>query len=127
MLAFSLIAPDPARAAGRRFDLPGALTATVGVTLVVFAIVQGPQSGWSSPIVVASAIGAAALLLGFTVIETHSHDPLLPRRLLGNRNLRTGVAVTFAYLATLGTLLYFLTVYFQNVRGYSALQTGLAS
>lgn len=126
VLAFSLIAPDPVRTAGRGFDLPGALTATIGVTLVVFAIVQCPQSGWSSPIVVASATGAAALLLAFAVIEAHSHDPLLPRRLLGNRNLCTGMAVTFAYMATFGTLLYFLTVYFQNVRGYSALQTGIA-
>lgn len=126
VLAFGLIAPDAARAAGRMFDLAGALTATVGVTMVVFTIVQGPQSGWSSPTVVASAVVGAVLLLAFWVIEKRSRDPLMPLRLLGNRNLRTGVVVTFLYMGTFGTLLYFLTVYFQNVHGYSALQTGLA-
>jgi len=126
LLGVMAIAPDAARAAGRRFDLPGALTDTVGVTLVVFAIVQGPQSGWSAPVVVASAVVAAVLLLSFLVIEKRSREPLMPFRLLGDRNLRTGMAVTFLYMGTFGTLLYFLTVYFQDLHRYSALQTGLA-
>ncbi|GAA1920565.1 MFS transporter [Streptantibioticus ferralitis] len=126
LFAFPLIAPDAAHAVGRKFDLAGALTATVGVTAVVFALVQGPVSGWGAPTIVVAAIAGAALLLAFFVIEKRSSDPLMPLRLFGNRNLSTGVGVTFLYMATFGTLLYFLTVYFQSVHGYSALQTGLA-
>lgn len=124
--AFPLIARDAERTAGRTFDLAGAVTGTAGTTLVVLAIVQGPESGWTAPSVLAAIIGGIALLAAFLVIQRRGRDPLLPLRLLGNRDLRTGMIVTFLYMATFGTLLYFLTVYFQNVHGYSALRTGLA-
>jgi MFS family permease len=123
-LAFPLLAADPARERGRRFDLGGALTATLGTTLVVFALVEGPELGWTV-IFPAAAVGLA-LLGAFAVIERRSRDPLLPLRLLRERNLATGVVVTFCYMGTFGTLLYFLTGYFQGVHGYGALATGLA-
>jgi MFS family permease len=122
-LAFRLIAPDPARHVGRGFDLPGAFTGTVGATGVVFALVQGPASGWGT--LTGLGIGIACLV-AFVVIETRARDPLMPLRLFANPNLRAGVAVTFLFMATFGTLLYFLTGYFQNVHHYSALVTGLA-
>ncbi|WND39897.1 MFS transporter [Streptomyces sp. BB1-1-1] len=55
-----------------------------------------------------------------------SKDPLMPFRLFRNRSLSVGMTVTFIYMATFGTLPYFLTVLMQNVHGYSALETGLA-
>ncbi|MFJ7216239.1 MFS transporter [Amycolatopsis sp. NPDC098790] len=124
VLAFVLLPADPARTPGRRFDLPGALTATLGTTLVVFALVEGPEVGWTSVLVPACA--GLASLAAFAVIERRSRDPLLPVRLLRERNLGTGVVVTFLYMGTFGTLLYFLTAYFQGVHGYGALATGLA-
>jgi EmrB/QacA subfamily drug resistance transporter len=124
LLAFLLLAADPAREPGRRFDLAGALTATFGTTLVVFALVEGPEVGWTSVSVV--ALAGFALLGAFAVIERRGRDPLLPLRLLRDRNLGTGVVVTFLYMGTFGTLLYFLTGYFQGVHGYGALATGLA-
>jgi MFS family permease len=67
------------------------------------------------------------LLLGlFIVIEQRSRDPLMPPRLLANRLLTTAVAIAFMFMATFGSLLYFLSIYFQNVRGYDALETGVA-
>lgn len=127
LLALPLITPAAvARARGRRFDLAGALTVTAGTTLVVFALVQGPESGWSAPpVITASAVGLLSLVV-FVVIERRSADPLLPLRLLRGRDLGTGLIVTFLYMGTFGTLLYFLTVYFQVVHGYDALRTGLA-
>ncbi|MEO3783768.1 MFS transporter [Actinocorallia sp. B10E7] len=126
LLAFRLIAPDTPRPGARRFDLTGAVTSTVGITAAVFTLVQGPESGWGSPVVLITAATGAALLVVFVAVERRSADPLLPLRLFGNRNLATGTLVTFFYMATFGTLLYFLTVYFQEVRGYDALTTGLA-
>lgn len=126
LLAFVVIAPDAARTKGRSFDLAGALTSTVGVTAVVFALVQGPESGWGSPTVLTAATAGAVLLVAFVAVERRSADPLLPLRLFGNRNLSVGTAVTFLFMGSFGTLLYFLTVYFQGVHGYDALTTGLA-
>ncbi|MEV0844567.1 MFS transporter [Streptomyces sp. NPDC049954] len=124
--AFPLIAPDQLGGSRRSFDLAGALTSTVGTTSVVFALVQGPESGWGSGLIVGAFLFGAALLVAFLQIEKRSSDPLMPLRLFRNRNLSTGAGVTFFYMATFGTLLYFLTVYFQGVHGYSALETGLA-
>jgi MFS family permease len=117
LLAFRLIAPDVVRPVRRGFDLPGALTGTVGVTGVVLALVQG----WGA----FAGIGVGCLV-AFVVIEHRARDPLMPIRLFGNPNLRAGVGVTFLFMATFGTLLYFLTGYFQDVHGYGALAAGLA-
>ncbi|WP_433177862.1 MFS transporter [Actinoallomurus sp. CA-150999] len=126
LLALPLVPCGAARRTGRRFDLAGALTATAGTTLVVFALVQGPESGWGAPTVAGAAVLGVVLLAGFVAIEARSTDPLLPLRLLRGRDLGTGALVTFLYMGTFGTLLYFLTVYFQVVHGYDALRTGLA-
>jgi EmrB/QacA subfamily drug resistance transporter len=125
-LAFVLIPPDRARETRGRFDLPGALSVTLAITLLVFALVQGPTLGWGSAGIVASAIAGALLLGGFVVIERRGRDPLVPPRLLANRNLATASAVAFLFWATFGSILYFLTLYFQDVRGYDALETGVA-
>jgi MFS family permease len=124
-LAFRLIAADAARDRDRSFDLPGALSATLGVTLLVFALVQGPKYGWDSPEILASAAAALLLLAALSMVERRSRDPLVPPRLLTNRNLLTAVALAAMFMATFGSLLYFLTLYLQDVKGYDALQTGV--
>jgi MFS family permease len=125
LLAFPVVAAGPGRDKDRRFDLPGALSATLGLTLLVFALVQGPSFGRGSPAVLASALLSLVLLAAFTIIEWRSAEPLLPPRLLANRNLGTAVAIAFLFWATFGSVLYFLTLYFQDVRGYDALETGV--
>ena len=124
-LAFALIPADGPREVGRRFDLTGALSVTAGVTLLVFALVQGPNLGWGSPGIVASATAGLVFAAAFTVIELRGSDPLLPPRLLANRNLATAVVIAFLFWATFGSVLYFLTLYFQDVHGYDALETGV--
>ena len=126
VLAFALIPPDRQRDRSRRFDLPGALSATLGITLIVFALVQGPSLGWGSAAVIASAVAGVLSLTAFALIERRGRDPLMPPRLLANRNLSTAVAIAFLFWATFGSVLYFLTLYFQDVHGYDALDTGLA-
>ena len=74
----------------------------------------------------AAAVLAVLLLAAFVAIELRSADPLMPPRLFGNRSLIAGVTVTFLFMATFGTLPYFLTVLLQTVHGFSALRTGLA-
>ncbi|MGW1997720.1 MFS transporter [Embleya sp. NPDC001921] len=127
LLAFRLIAPDAPHTGERvSFDLAGALTSTIGITALVFTLVQGPESGWTSPLVLGAAFAGVVLLAAFVAVELRSTQPLLPLRLFRNRNLSTGTVITFLYMGTFGTLLYFLTVYFQGVHGYGPMTTGLA-
>ncbi|MEV8435843.1 MFS transporter [Actinosynnema sp. NPDC051121] len=126
LVAFALIPRDPARERGRTFDLPGAITATLGVTLLVFVLVQGPESGWTSPEILTSLVLAVVLLVAFAIIEGRSRDPLMPLRLFTNRSLSTAMSIAFVFGATYSTVPYFLTVFFQTAHGYNALQTGLA-
>jgi EmrB/QacA subfamily drug resistance transporter len=124
------VLPRTGRRAGR-FDLPGAITATAGVAALVYGLSNAATtpngvSHWGDAKVIASLTAAAVLLAAFAVIETRSTDPLLPFRVLRSRD-RTG-----AYLINLcvGTALlgmfFFLTLFIQDVWGYSALKTGLA-
>jgi len=125
VLAFPLIEADGPRDTSRAFDLSGALAASGAVTLLVYALVRGPEVGWRSPGILA-ALSSGLLLLGaFTLIERRSRDPLVPRRLMANRVLATAVAIGFMFMASFGSLLYFLSIYLQEVRGYDALETGL--
>jgi EmrB/QacA subfamily drug resistance transporter len=125
LLAFLLIAADPEPERRRRFDLPGALSVTLGVTLLVFALVQGPRLGWGSPGVMAGAAAGLLLLGAFAIIERSSRDPLVPSGLLANRHLGTAVVIAFLFMATFGSVLYFLSIYLQDVHGYDALETGV--
>ena len=126
LLALRVIPPDRTPERHRAFDFPGAVTATLGVTLLVVSLVQGPEAGWTSPAILAGAIAGVASLTALAVVERRSRDPLLPPRLLANRDLRTAVAIALLFAATFGSVLYFLSLHFQDVLGYDALQTGIA-
>jgi MFS family permease len=124
--ALVLIEPDRARHSDRKFDVFGVLTATGAVTSLVFALVQGPELDWGSPGIIVAMVTGVVLLPMFIGIERRSEDPILPRRLLTNPSLRIAVLIAFMFMATFGSLLYFLSIYFQDVRGYDPLQTGIA-
>jgi MFS family permease len=109
----------------RSGDLPSALSATIGITLLVFALVQGPQLSWGSPVILVSAAASLLLVGVLAIIERRSFDPLVPPRLLANRDLGTAVVIAFLFWATFGSVLYFLTLYFREVLGYDALETGV--
>lgn len=124
--AFFVIPRDPKRHAHRSFDLAGALTVSAGATLLVFALVQGPEFGWTSPTILCAFALSAILLLAFAAIEARAADPLMPLRLFRNNSLVAAMTITFLYMGTFGALPYFLTVLFQDVHGFTALQTGFA-
>ncbi|KZB88737.1 MFS transporter [Amycolatopsis regifaucium] len=126
LAALYFVPRDERQADSRKFDFPGALTVTVGATLLVYVLVQGPEDGWGSLGIVVAAVSAIILLVAFAVIEARSSDPLMPPRLFENRSLVVGISVTFIYMGTFGALPYFLTILFQGVQGFSAWQTGLA-
>lgn len=120
------IPADGERARGRNFDISGALTVTVGGTLLVFSLVQGPEWGWAAPSTLGCMALALALLGLFAWIEHRGRDPLMPLRLLGYRELRMAMVLTAVFMSSFGVQYYFLAVYYQQVYGYSVLQAGLA-
>ncbi|GAA2676079.1 MFS transporter [Nonomuraea recticatena] len=124
--AYALIPSDGPRERGRRLDLPGAVLATAGVSLLAFALIQGPESGWASAPVLGAFVAAAVLLAAFVAVERGSGDPLMPLRLFRNRSLTPAIVVILVFGGTFNALPYFLTVYFQTVLGYGVVTTGLA-
>lgn len=126
LAALFVIPRDKQRHQKRHFDIPGAATVTAGATLLVYVLVQGPEVGWVSPNIMISALGSLLLLSIFALIEVRSTAPLMSMHLFRNRSLVASAAITFIFMGTFGALPYFLTTFFQNVHGYSALQTGLA-
>jgi predicted MFS family arabinose efflux permease len=91
----------------------------------VFALVQGPDRGWLSPWILVAMAAGLLLLAIFVLVEHRSRDPLVPPALVANRSLALAVLIAFMFTATFGSLLYFLSLYFQDVLGYDALQTGI--
>jgi MFS family permease len=110
----------------RAFDLPGAVTVTTSVTVVVLALIQGPSFGWRSPATLGILLTGLSLGAVFVLIEKRSRDPLLPLVMLRNRWLTLGLVTAFLFMATFGALLYFVSIYLQDVLRYNALWTGLA-
>lgn len=124
----ALLSKDTPHAAGQRhgFDVPGAVLATIGSSLLVFGLVSGPDAGWGS-LRSAGALVAGAVILGvFLLVEGRSRDPLVPLRLFGNRSLTTAMLVILVFQSSLGGAYYLFTTHLQNVLGYSALSAGLA-
>jgi EmrB/QacA subfamily drug resistance transporter len=124
------VLPRPGRRAGR-LDLPGAVTATAGVASLVYGLSNAATtpdgvSHWGDAKVVAALAAAVVLLVAFGVIEARSPDPLLPARVLRNRD-RAGAYLTTLCIGTANLgMFFFLTLFIQDVLGYSALKTGVA-
>ncbi len=112
--------------AGRRIDVAGAALATVALSGISYALIEGPSRGWSAATVAASlaagVIGAAA----FIVVEHRSLSPMLPLDIFGNRQFTVTNAVTFVVYAGLGGVLFLLPVVLQVVDHYSPLESGIA-
>jgi EmrB/QacA subfamily drug resistance transporter len=107
-----------------RIDWTGAMLAAGGLAAVSFALIEQPVLGWSSPGVWASLAGGLLAIGGFVWFEAHARSPMLPLALFANRNFAVANAQTFAMYAGIGLLGFFVTIYLQQVAGYSALKSG---
>jgi EmrB/QacA subfamily drug resistance transporter len=109
-----------------RLDLPGVVTASGGLFLLVYGLSHAELHGWGSALTVLSLVASGVLLISFVVVERTARRPLLPLRVLANRN-RAGsyLSIALAFTGMFGTFL-FLTYFLQQNLGYSPLTTGLA-
>jgi EmrB/QacA subfamily drug resistance transporter len=119
-------APRGVRASGGRVDWPGALLCALGLGGPVFALIEQPSYGWSSPRVWAVLVVGVAMLVVFVSWERTSRSPMLPLSLFRARNFAIGNLTTLLFYGSLNTLSFFLVVFLQQVAGYSPLDAGLA-
>jgi EmrB/QacA subfamily drug resistance transporter len=119
---------DESRAAdgGKGFDLLGALSVTGGIGVLVYALVEAEGAGWGSFQTVGLLVLAAALLALFTVNELRSRDPILPFSIFRIRAVTGSNVAGVALGGMLFGMIFILTLYMQQVLGYSAIETGLA-
>jgi EmrB/QacA subfamily drug resistance transporter len=110
----------------RTLDLPGAVTVSAGAALLVFAMVDAVNVGWGSTQTVWRLVGAAALLVAFVVVELRTKKPLIPFSIFRKRTLRGANVVGVLIGMSLFSMFFLITLYLQQVLGFSALKTGLA-
>jgi EmrB/QacA subfamily drug resistance transporter len=109
-----------------RYDIPGAVLATGGLVALVYGFTKAATDGWDSATTVTWLLAAAALLAGFIRWESRTAHPLLPLRLLLNRNRAASYVVSILIGAGLLGMFLFMTFYLQQTMGYSAIRSGVA-
>jgi MFS family permease len=121
-----LLAQNSSAPEGRSIDWPGQITAAVGLFALLYAVIQGPESGWSSPRIVLAFVAAAGFLVLFVVAENRSAEPLLLLSAFKNRAFAINSVVTligmFAFLA----IAYSTSIRLTTIQGFSPLRSSVA-
>ncbi len=127
-LVLVLVAVAPSkRATGRHVDVVGATLGALGLGGIVFGLIEQPHYGWGSPWILLPLLGGGASLALFVVWERRTPEPMLDLELFSHRNFALGNLETLGMYAGLGIFFFYLTIYLQQVAGYSALQAGLTT
>jgi EmrB/QacA subfamily drug resistance transporter len=125
-IAPRLIAESHSEAENRSFDIPGAVTITGGLSLLVYAIVNAEKAGWGSTETIVLGLVALALIAAFVTIEQRARMPLVPFRIFRLPTLTGANAVGLLVGAALFSMFFFASLYMQQVLGYSAIKTGFS-
>ncbi|MFF3888018.1 MFS transporter [Streptomyces sp. NPDC001914] len=111
---------------GRRLDLPGALLVTAGLATLAYGIVQTEAGGWTASSTLVPLGAGLALICAFLAVEARTRAPLMPLKLLRLRSVSSANAAVFVSGSAMFCMWFFMTLYAQNVLGYSPLGAGLA-
>ena len=128
VIALGLARVVPGRSAqtsSAHLDLAGAGLAALGLAGISFALIEQPVLGWSDPAIAGSLAGGLVVFGGFIAWERRTRDPMLPLALFARRNFSVANAQTLAMYGGIGLLGFFVTIYLQQVAGYSALKSGV--
>jgi EmrB/QacA subfamily drug resistance transporter len=110
----------------KTFDVPGAVTVTAGLSLLVYAIVDTVNVGWGSSTTLVKIAGAVVLLAAFLIIERRSRHPLMPFSIFRLRTLRGANIVGLLIGMSLFSMFFFISLYLQDVLHYSPIRTGIS-
>ncbi|MGW3117772.1 MFS transporter [Streptomyces sp. NPDC001107] len=108
------------------FDLAGALTSTLGMVLLVYGFIRAAQDGWRDALTLASFGAAVVVLTAFILIERRSSQPITPLHMFADRNRAGTYGIMLSLAAAIFGMFFFLTLFVQNVLGFSPLATGFA-
>ena len=122
-----LLRESRATPTSRSFDPAGALTITGALVVLVYAVVEAPATGWADARTIALLIGSTVLLAAFVLIESRHRAPLVPLRSLRSRTLVAANLVMLLGGAVAFAMPFVLTLYAQQVLGFSAVEFGLGS
>ena len=111
---------------GTSFDIAGAISVTGGLALLVYAVVDAVNVGWGATRTIVCLAIAVLALLAFVVIELRQSDPLVPFSIFRLRTLRGANVVGLLIALSLFSMFFFLSLYIQDVMGYSPIKTGIA-
>lgn len=125
LVAAALWLAESRGAVGRRLDVPGALLVTTGLGALAYGIVTTESYGWTSARALVPLVGGLLLLAGFVAVEARSRQPLVPLKLFRLRSVSAANAAMFANGAAQFSMWYFMSLYMQNVLGYTPIETGL--
>jgi EmrB/QacA subfamily drug resistance transporter len=125
-LAPRVIAESRYESETKTFDLPGAVTVTAGLALLVYALVDAVNAGWGSTSTLAKIAGALLLIAAFLAIERRQVAPLMPFSIFRLRTLRGADTVALLVGMSLFSMFFFISLYMQQVLHYSALKAGLS-
>ncbi|MFI0452953.1 MFS transporter [Actinomadura sp. 6N118] len=120
-----LLLPEARDRGVRGFDLLGAVSATGGVALLVYTLVDANDAGWSSAQTYGLGGVALALIVAFFVVEARVKHPLVPLRIFRNRELRGANLVAVAMTMSIFPMFFVMTLYLQQVMGYGPIKAGL--
>jgi len=125
-LAPRLIAESRAESERRVFDVAGAVTVTAALSILVYALVDANDAGWGSTQTIGLIALSALLLAAFVAIELQTPKPLMPFSIFRIRTLTGANVVGLLVGASLFSMFFFISLYMQQVLGYSAIHTGLS-
>ena len=125
-IAPSLIAETKSEAETRHFDVAGAFTITLGLSALVFALLDAETVGWGSVQTIATIAGSLILLAAFVAIESRSRAPLVPFSIFRVRTVTGANVVGILVGASLFSMFYFISLYMQQILGYSPIKAGLS-
>ncbi len=123
---FWLIPGEARRAPLANFDIVGTVLVTGGMLLLVYTLVKAPDQGWGSGRTIGELIGAAVLLAAFVANEQRTRNPLIPLSIFRVKGLAAADVTQLIGVGGFVTMFFFLTLYMQNVLGYSPVETGSA-
>jgi EmrB/QacA subfamily drug resistance transporter len=124
--ALRLLADDRPLTGRHSFDLRGAILVTGGMLLLVYALIEAPNHGWRTGRTIGELVTAAFLLALFLLNEARGSDPLMPLSIFRIKGLAAADATQLIAFAGFYAMFFFLTLYMQNVLGYSPIQAGAA-
>ncbi len=124
--AVRLVPGQPRRTRLAGFDLPGAVLITGGMLLLVYALANAPDAGWGNQHTIGELGTAAAVLAVFVVVELRTRQPLFPFAIFRVKGLAAADATQLIAFAGFLSVFFFLTLYMQNVLGYTPIQSGSA-